>query len=115
MPPNNSHETGFLPGRRYLVENIQDQLTLPGQWYLDHSTASWTLTYLANPGDNPNNDTVIIPQLPQVLVASGLQYVTFQGLTFAHDNYTIPAAGYSSSELEATRSIPPSRSKTRST
>ena len=52
------------------------------------------LTYLANPGENPNTDTVIVPQLPQVLVASNLQYVTFQGLTFEHDNYTMPAAGY---------------------
>ena len=85
---------GYLPNHRYLVENVQDQLTQPGQWFLDRSAASWTLTYLANPGENPNADTVIVPQLTQVLVASGVQYVTFQGLTFEHDNYTMPATGY---------------------
>lgn len=89
---------GYLPNHRYLVDNVQDQLTQPGQWFLDRSatspTAQWTLTYLANPGENPNTDTVIVPQLTQVLVASGLQYVTFQGLTFAHDNYTMPSTGY---------------------
>ncbi len=73
------------------MENVQDALTQPGQWFLDRSTTPWTLTYLANAGENPNTDTVIIPQLPQVLVASNLQYVTFQGLTFEHDNYTLPA------------------------
>lgn len=94
-------EAGFIAGNRYLVENVQDELTQPGQWFLDRSTTPWTLTYLANPGENPNVDEVIVPQLPQVLVASNLQYVTFQGLTFEHDNYTVPPAGHPSSELEA--------------
>jgi uncharacterized protein (TIGR03437 family) len=91
---------GFGTGNRYLIENVQDQLTLPGQWFLDRSTTPWTLTYLASAGENPNADTVIAPQISQVLVASGLQYVTFQGLSFADDNYTLPAAGHKSAELE---------------
>ncbi|MDP8981430.1 MAG: hypothetical protein M3O35_12670 [Acidobacteriota bacterium] len=85
---------GFIPNHRYLIENVEDSLTLPGQWFLDRSSTPWTLTYLANPGENPNSDTVIAPQLTQLLVASGLQYVGFSGLTFEHDNYTIPATGY---------------------
>jgi uncharacterized protein (TIGR03437 family) len=97
----NASEGGFITGNRYLVDNVQDELTQPGQWFLDHSTTPWTLTYLANNGENPNNDAVLIPQLPQVLVASNLQYVTFQGLTFEHDNYTVPAAGHKSAELES--------------
>ena len=88
---------GFIPNHRYLVENVEDQFTQPGQWFLDRSTTPWTLTYLANPGENPNADTVIVPQLIQVLVASNLEYVTFQGLTFEHDNYTMPATGYNGS------------------
>jgi uncharacterized protein (TIGR03437 family) len=91
----NAH--GFIPNHRYLVENVQDQLTQPGQWFLDRSASPWTLTYLANPGENPNTDTVVVPQLTQVLVASNLEYVTFQGLTFEHDNYTMPATGYDGS------------------
>ncbi len=85
---------GFIPAHRYLIENVEDDLTQPGQWFLDRSTTPWTLTYLANSGENPNTDTVVVPQLPQVLVASGLEYVTFQGLTFGHDNYTMPLTGY---------------------
>ena len=85
---------GFLSGHRYLVQNVEEQLTTPGQWYLDRATSSWTLYYLANPGENPNRDTVIVPQQPQVLVASGLQYVTFAHVTFSHDNYTIPPQGH---------------------
>lgn len=88
---------GIMPGHRYLVENLKDALTLPGQWFLDRSKASWTLTYLANSGENPPTDTVIIPQATQVMIAIGLQYVTFQGLAFEHDNWTAPSPqGYAS-------------------
>jgi hypothetical protein len=90
---------GFILKHRYLIENVHDRLTQPGQWFLDRSTTPWTLTYLPNGGENPNTDTVIIPQLAQILVASNLEYVTFQGLTFSHDNYTIPLAGHSTLDL----------------
>lgn len=98
---NHASEAGFITGNRYLVENVQDALTQPGQWFLDHSTSPWTLSYLANPGENPNVDTVIVPQLAQVLVASNLRYVTFRGLTFEHDDYVVPPAGHVSHELES--------------
>jgi uncharacterized protein (TIGR03437 family) len=90
---------GFVTGNRYLVENVQDALTQPGQFFIDRSATAWTLTYLANPGENPNTDIVVAPQLSQLLVASNLQYVTFQGLTFEHDNYVVPASGHKSSEM----------------
>ncbi len=93
-------QDGFIPGNRYLVDNVEDALSQPGQWFLDRSSKPWTLTYLANSGENPNADLVIAPQLSQVLVATGLQYVTFHGLTFEHDDYTVPAAGHISVELE---------------
>ena len=96
--------TGFVAGHRYLVENAKDDFTQAGQWFLDRSHTPWTLSYLANSGENPNTDTVIIPQMPvsspQVLVAKNLQYVTFQGLTFEHDNFTVPAQGYAYERLD---------------
>ncbi len=87
-------DNGFLVGHRYVVENVKDAFTQAGQWFLDRSATPWTLTYLANSGENPNTDSVVIPQAAQVMVATGLQYVSFTGLTFAHDNYVVPAVGY---------------------
>jgi hypothetical protein len=87
---------GFIVGHRYLVENIKNELTQPGQWFLDRSSSPWVLTYLANTGENPPTDTIIVPQSKQVLVATGLQWVTFQGITFQHDNWTVPTLGYAS-------------------
>lgn len=95
-------QDGFQAGRRYLVENVEDALTEPGQWFLNHSVAGkYTLTYLAYPGENPNFADVEIPQTPPPFVRTfNLQYVTFQGLTFQQDNYTLPCEGHPSRELE---------------
>jgi len=94
---------GFLAGHRYLIENVMEALNQPGQWYLDRCTnppsctnanGTWTLIYLAQDGENPNQAEVIVPQQAQVLTANGLQFVTFQGITFAHDNWMPPAEGF---------------------
>lgn len=89
-----SPDEGFIVNHRYVVENVKDALTQAGQWFLDRSATPWTLTYLANSGENPNTDSVIVPQATQVMIATGLQYVSFTGLTFEHDNYLVPATGY---------------------
>lgn len=98
-PPPHASEAGFIETNRYVVENVTNALAEPGQWYLDRSKL--TLTYLAEKGEDPNRDEVIVPQVPQLLVASGLHYVMFRGLTFEHDNYVVPfPLGHVSTELE---------------
>jgi len=91
-----SPDSGFIVNHRYVIENLKDALAQPGQWFLDRSTSPWTLTYLANAGENPNDDSVIVPQASQVMIATGLQYVSFTGLAFEHDNFIVPAVGYPS-------------------
>ena len=92
---------GYIPTHRYLIENARDTLGAAGQWFLDRSKpGAWVLSYLAKPGENPNFDTVIIPQQPQVMTATGLQYRSFYGLTFSHDNYVVSLAGYPGSQSE---------------
>jgi Big-like domain-containing protein/ASPM-SPD-2-Hydin domain-containing protein len=94
---------GYIPTHRYVIENVKDELTLPGQWFLDRSvTGAWKLTYIANPGENPNKDTVMIPQQPHVLTANGLNYRTFSGLTFSYDDYVVPSTGYAGAQAEYT-------------
>lgn len=99
----NFHQDGFQQGRRYLVENVEGALSEPGQWFLDHSGApgTWTLIYLARPGENPNIGNVVIPQTqPPLVRTSNLQHVTFQGLTLAYDNYLVDPAGHPGRQME---------------
>jgi hypothetical protein len=104
---------GPTVNHRYIIENSRtafftaQQNGQTGLWYLDKSTSPWTLDYIANSGENPLSDTIIIPQLGSafpsgtsdpvggsLLSATGLSYVTFSGITFEIDNNTPLATNF---------------------
>jgi hypothetical protein len=98
---------GPTVGHRYIVENALDafqqeqQAGQSGLWFLDRSSVPWTLSYLANSGENPNQDNAIIPQLQPasatggtLIAANQLSYVTFRGIAFEMDNFIPPAIGF---------------------
>lgn len=102
---------GPAVGHRYIVENTleafqqEQQAGQTGLWFLDRSHVPWTLSYLANSGENPNQDTAIIPQLQptsatggSILSATQLSYVTFLGIVFEIDNFVPPATGFNNDE-----------------
>jgi hypothetical protein len=106
---NSSDYNFFGPtvGHRYVVDNTLDAFRAAnadgqtGIWFLDRSTSPWTLKYIANSGENPNTDSVIIAQLSpasstggSLISATNLSYVTFQGITFSTDNFIPPATGF---------------------
>jgi hypothetical protein len=107
---------GPTKGHRYIVENTKDAFSAAqsagqtGLWFLDRSTSPWTLNYLANAGENPNSDTIVIPQLQPVsspgnpggtlLSATNLNYAAFRGITFEMDNYVPPPAGFNDDDNE---------------
>jgi hypothetical protein len=95
---NNGPFFGPTPEHRYMVENVQDYLQQPGQWFLDRSASPWKLTYLANTGENPNTDTVIAPQAQPLLTFYGFQWATFRGLTLEMDNYVPGPSGYNTDD-----------------
>ena len=98
-------------GHRYIIENALDAFSAAqaagqtGIWFLDRSASPWILNYIANANENPNADNVVIAQLApasatggSLLSASGLSYVTFQGITFEADNFIPPAGGFNNDE-----------------
>jgi uncharacterized protein (TIGR03437 family) len=102
---------GPTTGHRYVVDNTRDAFNaanaagLTGVWFLDRSATPWVLNYLANSGENPNSDTVVIPQVQPASTTGGslisavnLSYVNFTGIVFEMDAWTIPAAGFSDDE-----------------
>jgi hypothetical protein len=111
---------GPAAGHRYVVDNTRDAFNAAqaagqtGIWFLDRSTSPWTLNYLANAMENPNTDTVVIPQLggaipgdpatdfvgASLIFASQLSYVTFSGISFEMDNYVPSATGFNNDSNE---------------
>jgi hypothetical protein len=96
----------FIQGHRYLVENVREALTDPGEWYLDR--ASGLLTYIPMPGEEMAKARVVAPRLEQLVILKGdpaarkfVSNVRFQGLAFAHTNWNSPPEGNSFPQAEA--------------
>lgn len=87
---------GFIPGHRFLLENVKEALKVPGQFYVDRPTS--VLTYLPESGETLSNTTIVAPRLQTILKASSLSNVTFQGLTFAHSDWQVAKGGYFSGQ-----------------
>jgi len=90
----------FPKGHRFLVENVREALGEPGSWHLDRPTGE--VVYCPRPGEMPGTAVVVAPVLDRLVefhgdAASGrhVAHVRFEGLTFAHGNWTTPAGGQS--------------------
>lgn len=103
------HETWwqqFETGHRFLVENVREAMTEPGEWYLDSKTGE--LSYIPRPGERPESARVIAPRLQRVMELKGdleagrpVQHLRFEGLTFAHTHWQTPPEGYNFAQAEA--------------
>ena len=77
------------PDDRYWIENVKENLSEPGEFYVDPREKA---VYLIPPaGVDPNTAQVVAPRLAQVLRLAGkpaagefVEHITFHGLGFAH-------------------------------
>jgi len=95
----------FPKGNRFLVENVREALGEPGSWYLDRGDG--ILLYCPRPGERPEATEVIAPRLDRLVVVEGdagrgrfVEHVRFEGLAFAHGNWTVAAEGQSFPQAE---------------
>ena len=92
--------SGFPAGNRFLVENVAEAVGAPGSWYLD--LMKGILTYYPRPGEMPETAELIAPRLDRLVRLEGdpasghlVEHVRFEGVTFAHGNWTIDPKGQS--------------------
>ncbi len=92
---------------RVWFENIAEELSEPGEWYLDRTTG--VLTYLPKPEETLAETQVIAPVLEQLLRIEGtpehpVRGIVLRDLTFAHaDWHHIPGRG---TDEQAAISVP---------
>ena len=103
--PGTSSWTSFAVNHRFLVINVREALSQPGQWYLDRPTGR--LTYIPMPGENPEQSQVVAPRVQNLLLIAGqgdqhqwVEHLQFRGLTFAHANWNLPPDGQSFPQAE---------------
>ncbi len=75
-------------GIDYVVENVFEALTEPGEWYCDRPKRK--LYYIPVAGEDMSAADVIVPHLAQLMELNGSSNLRFEGLTFAHSEWTLP-------------------------
>ena len=98
MKPWNSWKTG----QRFTLENFQDALDKPGEWYLDKSGM---LYYMPYPGQDISQIKIIAPVTEKFLVFKGdpennafVSNITIDGLSFQYAQYIAPPQGFEPSQ-----------------
>ncbi|MFW5692912.1 MAG: right-handed parallel beta-helix repeat-containing protein, partial [Thermoguttaceae bacterium] len=95
----------FPEDDRFFVENVKEQLSDPGEWYLDRPTG--VLTYIPKPGEDPEQAVVVAPVLDRIVDFQGdletgawVEHIQFQGITFAHSQWLLAPEGQSIPQAE---------------
>ncbi len=95
----------FPKDDRFFVENVKEELSEPGQWYLDRPTG--VLTYIPKPGESPESAVVVAPMLDRLVdfqgnleTAAWVTNIQFDGLSFAHSQWLLAAEGQSMPQAE---------------
>ncbi len=89
--------------RTFVIWNIREGMTRPGQWYLDR--AQGRLFYWPLPGENLESLTVIAPSRFSILRIAGtegepVQEVCLRGLTLSSTNTPLKAGGFGACAFE---------------
>ena len=96
MPTFPVDQDGLQP---YFIENVKEELKVPGEWYLDRPTG--VLTYLPCAGETLSLTHIIAPRLAKVMTLTGdyrkgayVDQLTFDHLAFSHNESPLPREGY---------------------
>ena len=97
---------GSFGNRRYVVYNVREGMTEPGQWYLDATAGR--LHYWPRPGEDMERVCVMAPRLETLLTVCDADGVTLRGIAFectASPNRTADFGGTGLPGAIACRSI----------
>lgn len=96
----------FLKGHRFLVENVKEALSEPGEWYLDKPTGD--LTYIPKPGEALASLKVEAPVATSLIEFRGdvakrnwVHHIDVARLTFEGTNWIAPPEGRNFPQAEA--------------
>lgn len=94
-------------GARYVIENVFEALSEPGEWYLNRKTG--TLYYWPKPGEDMATVKVVAPRLPAIVKLQGdperqkfVEHLTFRRLGFGYARFELPAGDVNNAQASAT-------------
>lgn len=102
-----SSPTGHPPGafgvREYVIWNIREGMTQPGQWYLDRARGK--LVYWPLPGEDMSQAKVIAPTVESIIALTGtkahpVRDVAIRGLTLSVTTTPLKAGGFGAGRFD---------------
>ena len=102
------HPPGAFGVNKYVVWNIREGMTKPGQWYLDRSAGK--LVYWPLPDEDMDNAEVIAPVLECIIRIRGTQEkpatgITIRGLTLTGTTTPLETGGFGAGKFDGAASI----------
>jgi hypothetical protein len=106
------HPAGAFGVKKYVVWNVRQGLTRPGQWYLDRTRGKVVYRPLA--GEDMNKARVIAPAVTSILTLKGtrdnpVRDITIRGLTLSATTTPLKAGGFGAGAFEGAVTVSAAR------
>ena len=97
------HPPGAFGVKRYVIWNVREGMTQPGQWYLDRSAGK--VVYRPLEGEDMTQAKVIAPTMESIIRLHGtegepVRNVRIEGLTLSVTNTPLEAGGFGAGKFE---------------
>ena len=91
------HPPGAFGVQKYVVQNVREGMTAPGQWYLDRTAGK--VVYWPLPGEDMSKADVMAPTMESIVGINGradapAKDITLRGLTLTITNTPLVAGGF---------------------
>jgi len=102
------HPPGAFGVKKYVVRNVREGLTRPGQWYLDRSAGK--VIYWPVPGEDMIKAEVFAPTIESIIRIEGTKDkpardITIQGITLSVTTTPLEAGGFGAGKFEGAVTI----------
>ncbi|MEI7807842.1 MAG: right-handed parallel beta-helix repeat-containing protein [Verrucomicrobiota bacterium] len=108
LAPATGHPPGAFGVQKYVLWNIKEGMTGPGQWY--HDRARQRLVYWPRPGEDMRRVAVVAPSRAVLFSIRGTRQqpargITLRGLTFSATTVPLVAGGFAAAKFDGAVSL----------
>jgi len=108
LAPEAGHPPGAFGVQQYVLWNIKEGMTAPGQWY--HDRARQRLVYWPRPGEDMRRLAVVAPRHTVLFSIRGTRQqpargITLRGLTFSATTVPLVAGGFAAAKFDGAVSL----------
>lgn len=102
------HPPGAFGVKKYVVWNVREGMTRPGQWYLDRTGGK--LVYWPLPGEDMSKALVLAPTIESIIRIQGTREkpardITIRGLTLSVTTTPLKAGGFGAGRFDGAVSV----------